>query len=213
LFAVFINVRSNHGDKLSNFKSLDSFKSTFRALSNGNNSLPFFPHIIENKEGCFTYSVHQKIYSVFDLVMLYAQENQIVIMVCRKIFYYRDRPIFLYFYTTDFFRASKILTATGDRSYPRSPHRRHQIERIGRCGQNESISVCPRLQAVYRDASASVFTIPEDRSKQLLTNTQLSISDISYQLGFASQSHFTATFRRFTTVTPNLYRQELRASF
>ncbi len=52
-----------------------------------------------------------------------------------------------------------------------------------------------------------------DKSKQLLTNTQLSISDISYQLGFASQSHFTATFRRFTTVTPNRYRQEMGASF
>jgi AraC family transcriptional regulator len=52
-----------------------------------------------------------------------------------------------------------------------------------------------------------------DRAKQLLTNTQLSISDISYQLGFASQSHFTATFRRFTSVTPNLYRKEIGASF
>lgn len=52
-----------------------------------------------------------------------------------------------------------------------------------------------------------------ERSKQLLTNTQLPISDISYQLGFASQSHFTATFRRFTTITPNLYRKEIGASF
>jgi AraC family transcriptional regulator len=46
-----------------------------------------------------------------------------------------------------------------------------------------------------------------DRAKQLLTMTQLPISDISYQLGFANQSHFTATFRRFTTVTPNMYRK------
>lgn len=51
-----------------------------------------------------------------------------------------------------------------------------------------------------------------DRSKQLLTNTQLPISDISYQLGFASQSHFTATFRRFTSVTPNLYRKQSKES-
>lgn len=50
-----------------------------------------------------------------------------------------------------------------------------------------------------------------DRAKQLLTDPQFSISDISYQLGFASQSHFTATFRRFTSVTPNLYRQEIGA--
>jgi AraC family transcriptional regulator len=52
-----------------------------------------------------------------------------------------------------------------------------------------------------------------DRAKQLLADKQLSISDISYQLGFASQSHFTATFRRFTTVTPNVYRKEIGASF
>lgn len=52
-----------------------------------------------------------------------------------------------------------------------------------------------------------------DRAQQLLTDPQLSISDISYQLGFASQSHFTSTFRRFTTVTPNVYRKEIGASF
>jgi AraC-like DNA-binding protein len=43
--------------------------------------------------------------------------------------------------------------------------------------------------------------------------TQLSISDISYQLGFASQSHFTSTFRRFTSVTPKVYRKDIGASF
>lgn len=52
-----------------------------------------------------------------------------------------------------------------------------------------------------------------ERAKKLLIETQLPIADISYQLGFASQSHFAATFRRYTTVTPNLYRKEVRASF
>jgi AraC family transcriptional regulator len=52
-----------------------------------------------------------------------------------------------------------------------------------------------------------------ERAKQLLAMTQLPIGDISYQLGFANQSHFTATFRRFTTVTPNRYRQSIGASF
>lgn len=51
-----------------------------------------------------------------------------------------------------------------------------------------------------------------ERAKKLLTLTQLQIADISYQLGFASQSHFAATFRRFTTVTPKVYRN-IGASF
>ena len=51
-----------------------------------------------------------------------------------------------------------------------------------------------------------------ERAKKLLTLTQLQIADISYQLGFASQSHFAATFRRFTKVTPKVYRN-VGASF
>lgn len=43
-------------------------------------------------------------------------------------------------------------------------------------------------------------------AKKLLTLKQLTIAEISYQLGFASQSHFAATFRRFTKVTPKVYR-------
>lgn len=52
-----------------------------------------------------------------------------------------------------------------------------------------------------------------ERAKQLLAKRELLIGDISYQLGFASQSHFTATFRRFTTLTPNQYRKAIRQSF
>lgn len=51
-----------------------------------------------------------------------------------------------------------------------------------------------------------------ERAKKLLIEKQLPIVDISYQLGFASQSHFAATFRRFTKVTPKVYRN-IRASF
>lgn len=51
-----------------------------------------------------------------------------------------------------------------------------------------------------------------EQAKKLLIETQLPIVDISYQLGFASQSHFGATFRRFTKVTPKVYRN-IKASF
>ena len=48
-----------------------------------------------------------------------------------------------------------------------------------------------------------------ERAKHLLKNTQLSISEIGYCLGFASQSHFTTTFRRLMTTTPKAYREQV----
>ena len=47
------------------------------------------------------------------------------------------------------------------------------------------------------------------RAKMLLTDTELSLIEISYRLGFSSQSHFTSTFRRWTAVTPKAYREAL----
>lgn len=48
-----------------------------------------------------------------------------------------------------------------------------------------------------------------ERAKHLLKNTQLSLAEISYCLGFASQSHFTTTFRRLMTTTPKAYREQV----
>src|SRR5262249_12785880 len=46
-----------------------------------------------------------------------------------------------------------------------------------------------------------------DRAKTLLSETALSLTEIAYRLGFASQSHFTAVFRRLTSTTPEAYRK------
>ena len=48
-----------------------------------------------------------------------------------------------------------------------------------------------------------------EEAKELLAQTQLSIAEISYNIGFSSQSHFTSTFRRFTGTTPAFYRKSL----
>ena len=45
-----------------------------------------------------------------------------------------------------------------------------------------------------------------DRSKQLLLETKLSISEIAYQLGFEYPQHFTRLFKSRTGMTPNEYR-------
>ena len=45
-----------------------------------------------------------------------------------------------------------------------------------------------------------------ERAKQLLTCSHLTLAQIAFTLGFASQSHFTAVFRRFQSVTLGEYR-------
>jgi AraC family transcriptional regulator len=44
------------------------------------------------------------------------------------------------------------------------------------------------------------------RAQVLLREPDLSISTIAFRLGFSSQSHFTATFRRLRGMTPRAYR-------
>lgn len=46
------------------------------------------------------------------------------------------------------------------------------------------------------------------KAKQLLTNTDLLITEIAYQSGFGSHAHFTTQFHRLTGVTPQLYRSQ-----
>jgi AraC family transcriptional regulator len=46
-----------------------------------------------------------------------------------------------------------------------------------------------------------------ERAKQLLADTELPIVEVSYKVGFKSQSHFTTLFRRLTATTPRAYRK------
>lgn len=56
-----------------------------------------------------------------------------------------------------------------------------------------------------------VLNLKIDRAKTLLSETSLPLAEIAYRLGFASQSHFTAMFRRLTSTTPKAYRKILQA--
>ncbi|HJQ27181.1 MAG TPA: AraC family transcriptional regulator [Blastocatellia bacterium] len=49
-----------------------------------------------------------------------------------------------------------------------------------------------------------------ERAKQLLAETELPLAEISYLVGFNSQSHFTASFRRLARLTPKTYRETAR---
>ena len=48
-----------------------------------------------------------------------------------------------------------------------------------------------------------------ERAKMLLAQRKLSITEICYQVGFQSRSHFSALFRKHTTMTPKVYRDQL----
>ncbi len=45
-----------------------------------------------------------------------------------------------------------------------------------------------------------------DRARQLLSDDELPLVEISARTGFKNQSHFTTLFRKFTTMTPKAYR-------
>jgi len=47
-----------------------------------------------------------------------------------------------------------------------------------------------------------------DRAIALLADNQLTLAEIAYRCGFASQSHFTAVFKRSTGMTPGRYRRQ-----
>ena len=47
-----------------------------------------------------------------------------------------------------------------------------------------------------------------DRAKSLLRDTDLSVTEIAHQVGFANQSHFSVAFHKLTGQTPRRYRRE-----
>ncbi|WP_309732013.1 AraC family transcriptional regulator [Chamaesiphon sp. OTE_75_metabat_556] len=49
-----------------------------------------------------------------------------------------------------------------------------------------------------------------ERAKQLLRQQELSIGEVSSQVGFESQSHFTNVFRKHTSRTPKMYRMDTK---
>lgn len=48
-----------------------------------------------------------------------------------------------------------------------------------------------------------------ERAKHLLRQQELTIVEISQQVGFQNQSHFTRVFRQYTKMTPKAYRDSL----
>lgn len=64
----------------------------------------------------------------------------------------------------------------------------------------QSIGVSPNIYMTERRI---------ERAKKLLSETELPIADIALRTGFASQSHFTTTFRKLVRTTPKAFREML----
>ena len=67
----------------------------------------------------------------------------------------------------------------------------------------KSVGIPPYRYILYRRIT---------RSKTLLLETNLALTDISFQCGFYDQSHFILQFRRFTGTTPKAYREDAKTS-
>ena len=80
----------------------------------------------------------------------------------------------------------------------------------------ESLQVSTtRLSAGFRAATGVpvhkyVLNRRVNRARDLLETTDMTLSEISYAVGFSSQSHMTQAFRARLGVTPGLYRKSLK---
>jgi AraC family transcriptional regulator len=79
-------------------------------------------------------------------------------------------------------------------------------------GLAETAGVHPmHLARVFRQLTgmsigAYVRRLRLDWSSNLLTNADTTLAEIAHRAGFADQSHFTRSFRRYTGMTPRVYR-------
>jgi AraC family transcriptional regulator len=65
-------------------------------------------------------------------------------------------------------------------------------------------------QATGQTPHQYVITCRMAYAKQLLVETNMPLSEIGPQVGCADQSHFTALFRKYASMTPQVYRNTMR---
>ncbi|WP_276929724.1 AraC family transcriptional regulator [Herbinix luporum] len=83
------------------------------------------------------------------------------------------------------------------------------LEEIAAAG-NVGKTLCSKLFKKYASKTPGEYLIYYriQKSIELLTNTELSITEISYATGFASASHYTKTFHKMMGCTPLKFRHD-----
>lgn len=90
----------------------------------------------------------------------------------------------------------------------------HYAEKFSLEDLARTLSISPYyLSRIFRQETGSslgqfLAYVRVEKSKQLLTETDLSLSQIAQQCGFSDQSYYTKVFRRCCGTTPHSYRRE-----
>jgi transcriptional regulator GlxA family with amidase domain len=68
------------------------------------------------------------------------------------------------------------------------------------------------MKAITGESSDKfIRTLRLKRAAQLLQRSQLSVTEICYEVGFSSQKHFSATFRKQFELSPSSYKKKYQA--
>jgi len=89
----------------------------------------------------------------------------------------------------------------------------HEIElNVAACRANLSSSYLSRIfnreMGVSYSNYASIRKVR--KAKQILINSELSVNDVAFNVGFNEPNYFCKVFRRFTSSTPTQYRESIR---
>ena len=68
-----------------------------------------------------------------------------------------------------------------------------------------------KLKAENTTYSEILRDVRENLSKQYLRQSPYSVSEIAYMIGFSEPGVFIRSFKKWTGVTPGLYRKEYRS--
>jgi DNA-binding response OmpR family regulator len=70
-----------------------------------------------------------------------------------------------------------------------------------------------KMKAITGESSDKfIRTLRLKRAAQLLQSSQLSVTEICYEVGFSSQKHFSATFKKQFELSPTAYKKKFQAS-
>ena len=84
------------------------------------------------------------------------------------------------------------------------------MEGLPNCGESFTCSICRSKEKSKPKDLISLFIV--DEAKHCLTETDKTISEIAYSLGFEYPAHFTRMFKRMVGISPSDYKLKMRRS-
>ena len=112
----------------------------------------------------------------------------------------------------DFFEAGKMKKALEYiREHCRSDISRSQVAAVVECSPSHLSRMFSKITGhTFKEV---VLKYKIENAKELLENSQLTITEVSYEIGYQDPNYFTATFKRITGITPSQYRKKVAGKF